>query len=105
MRFMIMVKATRESEAGLFPPDKEKLFADMATYHEELKRAGMLLDGSGLQPSSASSRISARSKPSIAFAKWAWAERNSRACRSEKARRHAKHHAVPVIRPEPGDVH
>ncbi|HEY7656828.1 MAG TPA: YciI family protein [Burkholderiales bacterium] len=57
MRFMIIVKATRESEAGLFPPDKEQLFADMATYHEELKQAGMLLDGSGLQPSSKGWRI------------------------------------------------
>lgn len=57
MRFMIIVKATKDTEAGLFPPDKEKLFADMATYHEELKKAGMLLDGSGLQPSSKGWRI------------------------------------------------
>ena len=57
MRFMIIVKATRDTEAGLFPPDKEKLFADMATYHEELKNAGMLLDGSGLQPSSKGWRV------------------------------------------------
>jgi hypothetical protein len=57
MRFMIIVKATQDTEAGLFPPDKEQLFADMATYHEELKKAGMLLDGSGLQPSSKGWRI------------------------------------------------
>ena len=57
MRFMIMVKATKDTEAGLFPPDKEKLFADMATYHEELQKAGMLLDGSGLQPSSKGWRV------------------------------------------------
>ena len=57
MRFMIIVKATKDSEAGIFPPDKEKLFAEMATYHEELQKAGMLLDASGLQPSSKGWRI------------------------------------------------
>ncbi len=50
MRFMIMVKANRDSEAGVKP--SEQLFADMATYHEELAKAGVLLDASGLQPSS-----------------------------------------------------
>jgi len=54
---MIIVKATRDSEAGVFPPDKEKLFADMATYHEELQKAGGLLDASGLQPSSKGWRV------------------------------------------------
>ena len=57
MRFMIIVKATKDTEAGKFPPDKEKLFADMAAYHEELTKAGMLLDASGLQPSSKGWRI------------------------------------------------
>jgi hypothetical protein len=51
MRFMIIVKATKDSEAGAFPPDKEKLFAEMAAYHEELAKAGVLLDASGLRPS------------------------------------------------------
>lgn len=55
MRFMIIVKATRDSEAGVMPD--EKLVADMATYHEELQKAGMLIDGSGLQPSSTGWRI------------------------------------------------
>jgi hypothetical protein len=55
MRFMIMVKATRDSEAGKPPP--ESLFAEMATYHEALVKAGLLLDGSGLQPSSKGWRI------------------------------------------------
>jgi hypothetical protein len=55
MRFMIIVKATRDSEAGAMP--EEKLIADMATYHEELKKAGVLLDASGLQPSSRGWRI------------------------------------------------
>lgn len=50
MRFMIIVKATKESEAGIMP--KQELFAAMATYHEELAKAGVLLDASGLQPSS-----------------------------------------------------
>jgi len=55
MRFMIIVKATKDSEAGAMP--EEKLFAEMATYHEELANAGALLDGSGLQPSAKGWRI------------------------------------------------
>lgn len=55
MRFMIIVKATKASEAGVMP--EEKLFAEMATYHEELQKAGVLLDASGLQPSSKGWRI------------------------------------------------
>ena len=57
MKFMIIVKATADSEAGRFPPDTEKLFAAMAGYHEELAKAGVLLDASGLQPSSKGWRI------------------------------------------------
>jgi len=52
---MILVKATRDSEAGKMPP--ESLFAEMAKYHEELQKAGMLLDASGLKPSSKGWRI------------------------------------------------
>lgn len=55
MRFMIIVKATKETEAGVLP--EEKLIADMATYHEQLAKAGVLLDASGLQPSSKGARI------------------------------------------------
>src|SRR5688572_5756564 len=55
MRFMILVKATKDSEAGVMPP--ESLFAAMADYHEELQKAGVLLDASGLQPSSKGWRI------------------------------------------------
>ena len=57
MKFMIIVKATADSEAGRWPPDSEKLFAAMAAYHEELAQAGVLLDASGLQPSSKGWRI------------------------------------------------
>lgn len=57
MRFMIIVKATPDSEAGRFPPDPEPLFAAMAAYHEELARSGALLDASGLQPSSKGWRV------------------------------------------------
>jgi hypothetical protein len=57
MKFMIIVKATADSEAGRFPPDSEKLFAAMAGYHEELAKAGVLLDASGLQPSNKGWRI------------------------------------------------
>lgn len=55
MRFMIIVKATKDSEAGVMP--EEKLLAEMASYHEELQKAGVLLDGSGLQPSKKGWRI------------------------------------------------
>jgi hypothetical protein len=55
MRFMIVVKATKESEAGVRPP--EELFAAMADYHEQLAKAGVLLDASGLQPTSKGWRV------------------------------------------------
>jgi hypothetical protein len=55
MRYMIIVKATAESEAGVMPD--EKLIGEMAAFHEEMAKAGVLLDGSGLQPSSKGWRI------------------------------------------------
>jgi hypothetical protein len=51
MRFMIIVRATPDTEAGIFPEDDAPMAA-MAAYHEELSRAGVLLDAAGLQPSS-----------------------------------------------------
>jgi hypothetical protein len=55
MRFMVIVKANKESEAGA-PPDK-KLLADMGKYNEELAKAGVLLAAEGLQPSSKGARV------------------------------------------------
>jgi hypothetical protein len=55
MRFMIIVKATADSEAGVMPPPS--LLATMAAYHEELARAGVLLDGAGLKASSHGWRV------------------------------------------------
>src|SRR5262245_13677982 len=55
MRFMIMVRANTDTEAGVMP--EEKLIAEMAAYHEELARAGVLLDASGLQASSKGFRV------------------------------------------------
>ena len=55
MRFMILVKATKASEAGVMP--EEGLMAEMASYHEALQRSGALVDGSGLQASSKGWRI------------------------------------------------
>ncbi len=64
MRFMIIVKATKDTEAGTMP--EESMFAAMTTYHEELAKAGVLLDASGLQPSSKGWRVRYRgSKRSI----------------------------------------
>jgi hypothetical protein len=54
---MIIVKATKDSEAGVMPGPEDRLWSDMATYHEALKKAGLLLDGSGLQPSAKGWRI------------------------------------------------
>ncbi len=56
MRFMIMVRASRTTEAGEMPDD-ERLMAAMADYHEQLAKAGVLLDASGLQPSAKGWRI------------------------------------------------
>ena len=55
MRFMIVVKASAESEAGVMP--EQRVFDEMTDYHEELKKAGVLLDALGLQPSSKGFRI------------------------------------------------
>jgi len=55
MRFMIIVKATKDSEAGVMP--HEKIMGEMAKYHEELQKAGALLDASGLRASSMGWRI------------------------------------------------
>jgi hypothetical protein len=55
MRFMILVKATEASEAGILP--QEALVSAMASYHEELAQAGVLLDAAGLKPSSTGWRV------------------------------------------------
>ncbi|WP_395689307.1 YciI family protein [Caenimonas koreensis] len=57
MKFMIIVKATADSEAGRFPPHSEQMFKEMGDFQEELAKAGVLLDASGLQPSSKGWRI------------------------------------------------
>src|SRR5712675_106804 len=55
MRFMVMVKATKDSEAGVMPT--EKLLAAMGKYNEELVKAGVMLAGEGLQASSKGKRV------------------------------------------------
>ncbi len=55
MRFMVMVKATKDSEAGKMP--SEELLAAMAKFNEEMVKAGVMLDGNGLQPSSKGARV------------------------------------------------
>ncbi len=55
MRFMIIVKATKESEAGVMP--SEKLLSEMGKFNEELVNAGIMLAGEGLQPSSKGVRV------------------------------------------------
>ena len=55
MRFIVMVKATKDSEAGIMPTEQE--FAAMGKYNEELVKAGIMLAGEGLQPSSKGARV------------------------------------------------
>ena len=55
MRVMVMVKATKNSEAGVMPG--EKLLAEMGKFNEELVKAGILLAGDGLRPSSQGKRV------------------------------------------------
>jgi hypothetical protein len=55
MRFMIIVKASKDSEAGIMP--STELLTDMGKYNEELAKAGVLLAGEGLQPSSKGARV------------------------------------------------
>ena len=55
MRFMVLVKASKDSEAGVMP--SEEMLAAMAKFNEEMVKAGIMLDGSGLQASSKGARI------------------------------------------------
>lgn len=55
MRFMVLVKATEESEAGVMPD--EKMLTEMGKFNEELTKAGLMLAGEGLQPSSKGARV------------------------------------------------
>lgn len=55
MRFMIIVKATKDSEAGVMP--EEQLLAEMGRYNEELVKAGVMLAGEGLHASSKGARV------------------------------------------------
>ena len=55
MRFMVIVKGDKDSEAGMMP--SAKLLADMTTYNEELAKAGVMLAGEGLHPSSKGARV------------------------------------------------
>ena len=55
MRFMVIVKATKESEAGILP--ESQLLTDMGKFNEELVKAGVMLAGEGLQPISKGARV------------------------------------------------
>src|SRR6266540_813753 len=55
MRFMILIKADKNTEAGVLP--SEKLFEQMGKFNEELVKAGVMLAGEGLQPSSKGARV------------------------------------------------
>jgi hypothetical protein len=55
MRFMVIVKATKDSEAGVMP--SEQLLKDMGNYNEQLVKAGVMLSGEGLQSSAKGARV------------------------------------------------
>ena len=64
MRFMMLVKADRDSEAGILP--STELVAAMGKFNEQMMEAGVLLAGEGLQPSSKGARVSfAKGKPTV----------------------------------------
>jgi hypothetical protein len=66
MRFMMLVKADKNSEAGVFP--SKELFASMGKFNEEMVKAGVLLGGEGLHPTSRGARVAfgAGGKPTVA---------------------------------------
>ena len=55
MRFMVIVKATKNSEAGLLP--RKEMFAEMGKFNEQLVKAGVMLAGEGLHPSAKGARV------------------------------------------------
>src|SRR5881227_4006787 len=55
MRVMVIVKASKESEAGILP--SQKMLTEMGKFNEELVKAGIMLEGEGLQPSSKGKRV------------------------------------------------
>ena len=58
MRFMVIVKASKDSEAGVLPTEKnKKMLTEMGNYNEQLVKAGVLLAAEGLQPTSKGSRV------------------------------------------------
>ena len=64
MRFLVMVKASKESEAGVMP--SKEMLTEMGKFNEELVKAGIMLAGEGLQPSSKGSRVRfSDGKPSV----------------------------------------
>ena len=64
MRFMMLVKADKDSEAGVLPD--ERLLSEMAKYNEEMVKAGVMLAGEGLQASSKGARVRfSRGKPTV----------------------------------------
>jgi len=64
MRFMMIIKADAQTEAGVLPTEKD--FAAMGTYNAELIRAGVMLDGAGLKPSSEGAKVHfSKGKPTV----------------------------------------
>ena len=57
MKFLVFIKATPNSEKGIFPAETEKLWADMGKFNEQLVKAGIMQDADGLKPSSAGKRV------------------------------------------------
>ena len=63
MRFMVQVRADKKTEAGVMP--SEKMLTDMGKYNEELMKAGVLLAGKGLHPSSKGARVKFELTPEL----------------------------------------
>jgi hypothetical protein len=70
MRFMVIVKATKDSEAGVMP--SKELLRDMGNFNEELVKAGVMLAGEGLQPSSKGARVRFSETKELVAGYWIW---------------------------------
>ena len=90
MRFMIIVKATKESETGALPAPE--MLAAMGTFNEELTRAGVMVDGAGLKASKYAARVkfSSDNKRTVVDGPFAEAKESSRATGSGSANRSRK---------------
>ena len=84
MRFMVMVKANEQTEAGVMP--SEELLAAIGKYNEELAKSGVLLAGEGLQPSSKGARVKFSGKERRLLLSGRWSRPSAHSCMERSSR-------------------